>query len=86
MSAPEKTVMRIVAISETIGPMLRGLGPDVQGSVLADLVATWLAGFRGDGAQALREELLAGHISLVRDLIPVNEKIILDRLAGGTRQ
>lgn len=76
----------IVAISETIGPILRGLGPDVQGAVLADLVATWLAGFQGEGAEGLRRDLLAAHISLVRELIPVNEKAMLVRLAGGTPQ
>jgi hypothetical protein len=66
--------------------MLRGLGPDIQGAVLADLLATWLAGIQGPDAEAARDELLEAHIRLVRVLIAVNEKIILDRLAGGTRQ
>jgi hypothetical protein len=85
-AATAKMARRIQAISETIGPMLRGLGPDIQGGVLADLLATWLAGIQGPDAAAVRDELLEAHVHLVRALIPVNEKIILDRLAGGTRQ
>jgi hypothetical protein len=81
-----KMARRVQAISETIGPMLHGLGPDIQGAVLADLLAIWLAGFQGPDAEAVRDELLDAHVHLVRKLIPVNEKIALDRLAGGTRQ
>jgi hypothetical protein len=81
-----KNPARIAAISEAIGPMLHGLGHDVQGAVLADLVSMWLAGFVGPDAEAVRHELLEAHVALVRKLIPVNEKLALDQLAAGTPQ
>jgi len=81
-----KTARRVQAISEAISPMLHGLGTDVQGAVLADLLAIWLAGIQGPDAAKVRGELLEAHVELVRALIPVNEKMMLDRLAGGTRQ
>lgn len=82
-----KADARLVAeVSQSIMPMLGGLGPDVQAAVLADLVATWLAGFQGEGAEGLRRDLLKMHVDQVRKLIPANEKIMLDRLAGGTPQ
>ena len=65
-----------------IEPHLAGQPPFVQGAVLADLLATWLAGhFAGSAAEnaALREELLAAHIAVVRALIPENEAEILSR-------
>lgn len=59
-------------INMMIHPMLAGEGPDVQGACLADLVATWLAGH----PPVAREELLQLHVDKVRELIPVNEKIM----------
>jgi Lar family restriction alleviation protein len=41
----------------------------VQGAVLADLLATWLAGH----PNFVRESILSLHIKVVRELVPVNE-------------
>jgi len=60
--------------------VLHGHGPIVQGAVLADLLAMWLAGHVGSGAAELREHLLADHMKLVRKLIEVNEPAILERV------
>ena len=49
-----------------------GLEPELQSAVIAHLLATWLAGHRGDDdakLAAFREELLQGHIALVRNLL-----------------
>ncbi len=67
-------------IVERIRPLLAGHRPEIQGAVLADLLATWLAGHMGEGADRVREELLRMHIEMVRKLIPVNETMILERL------
>jgi hypothetical protein len=67
---------------EAIRPILGGKPPPIQGAVLADLLAIWLAGhFAGDDAAnaAVREELLTAHIAMVRKLIPVNEEWMLRR-------
>jgi hypothetical protein len=55
---------------DAIKPMLAGLSPAIQSSVLADLLSIWLAGIRPD----LREELFQNHIELVRELLPWNER------------
>jgi hypothetical protein len=74
-------------VAQMIGEeWLRGRDPQVQGAILADLVATWLAGHmmrppeRDDAAiNALREAMLADWLDTVRRLIPVNEKLIKQR-------
>jgi hypothetical protein len=53
-------------------PILAGHDPSVQSIVLADLLATWIAGHH----PGLRATMLAAHDDLVRDLIPHNEKEI----------
>ena len=69
-----------VEISEKLWPLvapaLAGLPPNIQGAVLADLTATWLAGHRATTQAAtrkLRREMLNLHIAAIWDLIPVNE-------------
>lgn len=63
-----------------IKPLLAGLPPVIQSAVLADLLAMWLAGHHvpGDAEATLeiRAELLAKHCQLVRQLVPVNARII----------
>lgn len=61
------------AMVHKIEPIMHGNGPHVQGVVLADLTATWLAGFQGEGALEKREELLLAFLYTVRELIPINE-------------
>jgi hypothetical protein len=66
--------MRDVAEAiDAIRPHLAGRPPEIQGAVLAELLATYLAGYQGNAAEALREELLAHHVATVRELIPVIE-------------
>ena len=72
--------MRVVDIVERIGPLLGGEPPEAQGAALADLLAIWLAGHEvpgnPDATHTLRAELLAEHLHLVRQLVPVNAGII----------
>jgi hypothetical protein len=62
--------------------MSQGHAPEIQSAVIADLLATWLAGHLGPGREieTFRAELLADVIELVRRLVPVNEAAILARL------
>ena len=71
-------------IAAQIAPMLHGLGPDVQGAVLADLTATWLSGFQEANAEAQRTEILEAHIKAIRALVPINERMLLERLQIGS--
>jgi hypothetical protein len=70
----------VAAIVGRIKPLLAGHPPEMQGAVLADLLATWLAGHTVTGDQAatdrLREEMLAMHVELMRPLIAVNAKLM----------
>jgi len=78
MSA-KKQAMMAGNLAASIAPMLTGHPPEVQGAVLADLLAMWLAGHvlnDGTPATEYREALLAELIKTVRRLVPVNEKII----------
>ena len=65
-----------LAISEKIQPMLRGLGPDVQGAVLADLVSLWLAGHN----PKIRNRSLRVWLIHMEKLIDASEKQIIERL------
>lgn len=63
---------------KAIAPLLAGLHRGVQGAVLADLTAMWVAGHYQAGTRAL-EELLDMHIEKVHELVPVNIQIIKGR-------
>ncbi len=71
-------------VSKHIQPMLKGLGADIQGAVLADLLSLWLAGHfvvgSSEETDALREAVLAEHIECVRGLIPSSEAEILCKM------
>jgi hypothetical protein len=56
-------------IIKAIRPILAGHSPDVQGAVLLELLAMYIAGH----APQLREEILALHVETVRELVPVVE-------------
>ena len=81
MSAHDEAI-EAQALSRAIMPLLAGKGASVQGAALADLLALWLAGhfIHGDPEQtkALREEILAMHIAIVRDLIEINYKMRIE--------
>lgn len=73
----------IKQLTERIGRLLHGHPPTVQGAVLADLLAMWLAGHMSEteaDTTGLREMLLSSHIEVVRKLVPVNAAGILERL------
>jgi hypothetical protein len=87
MSVRDQTKL-VGQIVSAIMPLLEGKPPEVQGAVLADLLAIFLAGHLDldeIGADAkpntdqIREELLTLHIERVRELTAINEKIILAR-------
>ena len=60
------------ALLDRIKPLLAGKPAELQGAVIADLAAIWLAGHRvaGDRAEGdrMREDLLALHTEHVREL------------------
>src|SRR5262249_47615098 len=73
--------MRIAArVFELIRPELTGKPRNVQGAVLADVLAIWLAGHIVPGdkkaTDALREDLLKTHLQQVRTLVEISHKII----------
>jgi hypothetical protein len=80
-----KDVRVALELMERVRPMFAGINPEIVGAVLADLLATLLAGHIVDGdpkaTRQLRKELLQFHILQVRRLIPINEQQILEREA-----
>lgn len=81
MSATEDAA-DVFNIVQAIRPLMVGKSPEVQGAVLADLLATWLAGHivRGDpkATKRLREFMLKQHIVAVRALIDLNYKMSVE--------
>ena len=76
-----KTHMRLL---DEIGKLLAGQPSQIQGSVLADLTAIWLAGHRAGTQKAsatLREGMLRLQTDAVRQLIPINLKIMENDLS-----
>ena len=71
-------VQRIYDLVAAIRPLLAGEAPHVQGAVLADLVAMWLAGHvvmdSHGKTRRLRADLLRGHVAVVRELTHENAK------------
>lgn len=55
---------------DAIKPLLAGKHPSLQGIVLADLLAIWVAGHD----PAISEALLMAHLKGVRQLIPLYRK------------
>lgn len=74
-----------------IRPMLAGIDPELQGAILANLVAMWLAGHRQKGpdgrlipATEFRDDLLHQLVALVEQLIPFEDEAIDKQVADGT--
>lgn len=65
----------VLDIANEIKPMFVGVPPDITSAVLAELTATWLAGFvcpeSIEAGEDFKEQALAGHIELVRKLAAV---------------
>jgi hypothetical protein len=83
MTHDPREIERIVGM---ICPILHGNPPQIQGAVLADLFAMWLAGhFDGDGHTAeLREQLITDWLATARKLVEPNERTILERTRLGS--
>jgi len=60
---------KILRIAGHIKPYLRGLPPEEQGAILAELLSIWLAGHPPE----VREAILAVHLEKMRELIQHNE-------------
>ena len=74
----EQMILEARAVQEKIRPLLAGKGPEIQGAVLSDLVAIFIASHyqHGDG---MMKKMLSMHIDLVRKLVPENVKILKAR-------
>lgn len=72
MSGAEEKVAEVDAIVEEVRPFLAKRDPHVMSAVLADLLAMWLVGW----PNFAREDVLADHLDLVRQLIPPNERAL----------
>jgi hypothetical protein len=66
----ESDIRRSQELVRSIGPMLHGQGPEVQGAALCDLCAMWLAGHHPD----LRAAVLSQFVQVLVKLTIVNEK------------
>lgn len=64
---------------EIIGRVLAGEPPEIQGTIIADVIATFIVGHHPE----LRDEVLEMLIQLAKNLIPINEKLHEDRLPWG---
>jgi hypothetical protein len=72
MMNPDDAAKRTLEICQKIHPLLRGIGPEIQGAVLAELTSLWLAGHHPD----VRDEMWTMHQLAVWDLLQVNRKIV----------
>jgi hypothetical protein len=75
---------RVEATATEIYPLLAGQGPEIVGGVLADLVSLWLASHVSvdslENTQKYRDELFEHLIKAIRELVPVQEKNVLERV------
>jgi hypothetical protein len=78
MKRQRRLTLEAEKLTDKIGELLHGRGPEIQGAALADLVAIFFAGHH----PALREESIEHWITCMRNLIPVNEAILFDRHGG----
>jgi hypothetical protein len=72
------SAMEIAAKLEPFFDALRGKGPNVQGAVLAQLTARWLAGHVVPGSreetEAARQKIFEMHIAQTWELVSVFER------------
>jgi hypothetical protein len=76
----ETRTIEIARAVQRIKPLLAGRPPDMVGAILADLLAIWIAGHQVEGdaksTRLLRADLSQLHWAAVRELIPINAKIL----------
>lgn len=65
-------VLLIEKIKAQIWPLIEGHGPEIQSAIIADMLATLLAGH----APPIREQALVSIIVLTKQLIPINEVLL----------
>jgi hypothetical protein len=75
-----RDIVEVKELIDSIIPLLEGKSPEHISAALADLTATLFAGYIGKDRNKIRKELLAQHIQLIRDLIPINEESMLRRI------
>jgi uncharacterized membrane protein YfbV (UPF0208 family) len=83
MSMSQDEASEALRVSQAVQQHLVGLGPQLQGAVLADLLALWLAGHMAEGEKRtaqLREQMLAMHLDVVRKLVKPSEQMLLTRM------
>jgi hypothetical protein len=71
MSADQAARM-VAQMTDRMKSLLVGFPPDVQGAMLADLTAIWLAGH----APQIRRVIYDQHAAMIWPLVEANEKII----------
>lgn len=76
----QNLVEQVAPIVENIKPLLAGKSPALQGMVLCDCLAIWLAGHHVEGDEdatsKMRAELLANHCAQVRQLVQINAYVL----------
>jgi hypothetical protein len=78
-------VNEVAELSREIAELFADRERKVVGAVLAELLSIWLAAHfvandEGGETKQFRKKLLREHMRVVRDLIPLNEKQILENL------
>jgi hypothetical protein len=70
----------VAKLMDALSQVLAGHPAAVQGGALADALAMWLAGHHvagdEDATRTMRAHLLAFHCGMVRELVPVNARLI----------
>jgi hypothetical protein len=71
----EGLAQQVIGLANQIKPLLAGRPPEVQGAVLAELLATWVAGHvdptNRERTADMRTALLAQHLTFVEQLVTV---------------
>jgi hypothetical protein len=70
-------------VLQLIMPILHGEGPEVQAAVLIELLAIYLAGHIGPGAEEMRDFQIKTMLDSVRELVPLFEARIIEQMRVG---
>jgi hypothetical protein len=79
----EFDTIRSEEVLRRIMPILHDEGPEVQGAVLVELLAMYLAGHIGPGAREMREWQIKTMLKSVRELVPLFEAKIIEQMRVG---
>jgi len=73
---------KVLAVGDKIAALLSGLGPEVQGAILAEMVSRWLAGHmvidepNSVEVEKMRKDVLVEWLKLVFKMTPANEAML----------